>query len=1309
MSQALLEKTYRVGGKLIQFGAGRDGGREATWTQPINHSQYVSPTTENNAVPKQWVFQAKYHDIGTRGWDAARRAVESDLDSELDKIINTYKIPCHKYVMITNVPLTGVHRLGSRDRIERVVEKWKEDVPEIEVWDATDLSSLLDANESVRKAYLDDLITGDVLAAVLRQVETKVSLKREHVVSYLRSLLQSEREAKAEEAGDDSGLPLEDIFIDLDVSLRRSSGKSSAKSRRAPRLHESYRVRDSKRVPASTALLHSDATYILLKGGPGVGKSTLTQFLTLYHAARLIKSDVSKRLEQKLSCNDGPSCTDASTPLRFPFRVELRRYAAWIAKRDSQPPHLSHYLSECMGRAIASDVSAEDIYEIASTNPTLLILDGLDEVPSAHLREIIFTELRKFVGRCDLESARTQIIVSTRPQGYRGEVDGFDPVEWHVEELSRINFDLYCERWLNARLPSSHDERDDAKSRIHSGMLSPAVQQLAKSLLQATVMLTIAKKKLAIPHARHELYESYVKVVFSREEGKETVRQHGRQLHRLHELVGYRLMEQLGSQRAGGPLPEADFHRCVYEIIKDYSSHDLGEQSIGIVVDSITRLATDRLCLLAGTGDEQKDVDFVIQPFREYFAAAYLAKHEEASPDRVYEALSKRSSIWLNVLQFYCAFKSGAEQRAWVLDADGRGVNPEAWADISRMALAQRTLFHVMPEFMEMKNHQTRQMLEIVFAKATRWIWFEREGFRNALLAVVEGDPFAELTDVLFPLSSSDSQNLSAELMLLCACAGPLDQEKILGILEGLLLEGTKETREVVLQTAVEFDIPIDISNVSSAEVLEVIGRTTVQIHSPGMHDSEPRLQALFSDELMLALSFGVRWMGRALPDWVADIYLHLGPQTVPSEDLTLHFVLHPRASVRPELVGESLARLRAIHSPLSTYLASLVDLAQEASEESASKAREARASIEGMDMFWYFAPEYQVFVSELGTDRSLRDPRFADSIAGLSLSDGSWMTLFVAKTAWKRLEQVCGVNRLRQLRRCWPTEGDNAALSSQILSDLRSPPSASISFRVCLDCLSAILDVVEEHGSEVIGDLVPALIDLKILEPRGEERMEAVALARHPAFLRLPARWSSLLLKFLAPFDSVETKQLLALWKCTDHKFSGLGCFVPSEERLYSLLNTASADAITLAACMLTEHGPRGAVATSLRISVVRKLCGLIGSAADRELPFLLRLLRYQKVCCAEELVVWSDARTWRNSHRRGWWWREDIAHRISEFGVLSVEGEVEAAMTHLGRIVIERGRFPREFASAALESLWHLEELSLQPVAEVDWLLVD
>src|SRR5690349_15962487 len=121
MVQSLLEAKFRLtGGNLIQFGDGMDGAREATWTQSPNNLGYSRPLGETHDVPKEWVFQAKYHDVGQRGWAAAREAVVSDLGKELDKIVNKYHVPCHAYVLATNVPFTGARNIGTRDRVTKI-------------------------------------------------------------------------------------------------------------------------------------------------------------------------------------------------------------------------------------------------------------------------------------------------------------------------------------------------------------------------------------------------------------------------------------------------------------------------------------------------------------------------------------------------------------------------------------------------------------------------------------------------------------------------------------------------------------------------------------------------------------------------------------------------------------------------------------------------------------------------------------------------------------------------------------------------------------------------------------------------------------------------------------------------------------------------------------------------------------------------------------------------------------------------------------------------------------------------------------
>jgi hypothetical protein len=72
MVQALLETNRRGFGTLTQFGAGPDGAREATWLQPSEHPTFVPPRGQPASVSNS-VFQAKFHNIGLRGWKGRER------------------------------------------------------------------------------------------------------------------------------------------------------------------------------------------------------------------------------------------------------------------------------------------------------------------------------------------------------------------------------------------------------------------------------------------------------------------------------------------------------------------------------------------------------------------------------------------------------------------------------------------------------------------------------------------------------------------------------------------------------------------------------------------------------------------------------------------------------------------------------------------------------------------------------------------------------------------------------------------------------------------------------------------------------------------------------------------------------------------------------------------------------------------------------------------------------------------------------------------------------------------------------------
>ena len=125
--------------------------------------------------------------------------------------------------MITNVPLSGARLIGTRDKVTRIAEDWKSKIPDIEVWDAADLSRMLDNNPNVRTTYNDLILPGDILAALRNQIQSQTNRVDSAFRGYLLHVIDNESKARAEEAGDDNPLPLSKVFVDQTLTLDKKS------------------------------------------------------------------------------------------------------------------------------------------------------------------------------------------------------------------------------------------------------------------------------------------------------------------------------------------------------------------------------------------------------------------------------------------------------------------------------------------------------------------------------------------------------------------------------------------------------------------------------------------------------------------------------------------------------------------------------------------------------------------------------------------------------------------------------------------------------------------------------------------------------------------------------------------------------------------------------------------------------------------------------------------------------------------------------------------------------------------------------
>lgn len=156
---------------------------------------------------------------------------------------------------------------------------------------------------------------------------------------------------------------------------------------------------------------------VVLEGAPGQGKSTLAQYVCQMHRARYLrKQDVLGRVAK----------TYRQTAFRVPIKVDLRDYAAFLegnspfasASSPSEPRTLDVFLAQLIGyNSGGIEFTAHDVLSLLKNAPTLLFLDGLDEVADISAREALVASIGDALARWGEFDADLQVVVTSRPSG----------------------------------------------------------------------------------------------------------------------------------------------------------------------------------------------------------------------------------------------------------------------------------------------------------------------------------------------------------------------------------------------------------------------------------------------------------------------------------------------------------------------------------------------------------------------------------------------------------------------------------------------------------------------------------------------------------------------------------------------------------------------------------------------------------------------------------------------------------------------------------------------------------------------------
>lgn len=687
------------------FGAGKDGGREATFEGKIkiNAEQVWDGYT---------VVQAKFQEFPGKSGENAAWLIQQ-IDAELEKFEDkTRALRCPDYyVMVSNGRLSAAAAdstgkgEGGIDKVERHLRTrcTKLGMRGFALWHADTINSLLDTEPKFRAGFEFWITPGDVFSAALLNVQDKNV--ENYLPTYLRSNFRKSRDVKTKDAGQTTGkkIYLDDIFIDLPVDnyslfsedfdflleaetvVDTSSEDGGREVAGSPDAHphdddEGDDVYDEEEPPLTIARTivercsdkfsrsePSESYYcqkqrkncVVIMGGPGQGKSTLSQFIAQIYRARLLKempgnaNDLKEFITHVLdrAAQEG---VPLKGPARFPIAIDLPVFADALSKITEAGGNLSllAYITSIMSNSEGA-LSVSAVRRWLGLVPTVFILDGLDEVPHSSNRSQVIDAISDLIDALNEANADHFTIVTSRPQGYQNELSSKVWAHWEMALLTKEDALRYG-RQLSAVLVPDDVRRQEIDENLLAASREQATAPLMTSPLQVSLLFALVETRNNIPKDRWTLFYRYYEILRDREiakggESGNLIGKYKGEIDRLHYETGYLL--HLRGEASGGANPfltESEFAQIVQAQLQK-SGYD--EESAGLK-SKIVSLATTRLVFLRCRTDGE--IAFDVRSLQEFMAAARIM----ASPEsHIRSRLGEIAGMahWLHVFKIACS------------------------------------------------------------------------------------------------------------------------------------------------------------------------------------------------------------------------------------------------------------------------------------------------------------------------------------------------------------------------------------------------------------------------------------------------------------------------------------------------------------------------------------------------------------------------------------------------------------------------------------------------------------------------------
>lgn len=619
-----------LGNGVTGFTAGPDGGRDGYLRGKASY-----PTTEEN-WSGIWFIQSKFHK------PHLSKDPQKWLIEQVKKEIEEFELGMrttkpNNWIIATNIEPSGVLKTGAYDKIVELVNDLSPEI-NVDIWGGRKIIDFLHSQPHVVETYGHFLTPGHVITELYKKLRTdknKINSLIEHLIT---NQFQELSYTKLEQAGsiNDNRPKIYELFRDLPIQLNDSDNNlykvmdslvSSASNVQTSSLWEKFG--DGWQVWAKNP---KRARVILLKGGPGQGKSTAGQYFSQIQRAAFILSPDGPKVSPQIRVVANELKVKAieqgfwPTIPRVPLFIELKDFANWyINKREFEPRNIISYVCDKIKIKTGQDFSADDIHEALKLSSWFVNFDGLDEVPN-DVKDNVSNEIIEFtdtlIPRLD---ADVLILCTTRPQGYSGQFDGLFSSNVTLLPLP-ANIALECASAV-VQFNRDLDESQLSINILKSAMESEQVRELMTTPLQAHIMAVVVRDGGRPPEKRWELFNNFYSVMKKRESLKNfpdlrisaLLREQDQLLKAIHDRLGVSLHAKAEiSSGAEATLNKNEFSKLARQTVLMQFDSDIDEQ-----VDVLMEATTERL-VFVNTPETSDSVRFDIRQLQEFFAAEFI-------------------------------------------------------------------------------------------------------------------------------------------------------------------------------------------------------------------------------------------------------------------------------------------------------------------------------------------------------------------------------------------------------------------------------------------------------------------------------------------------------------------------------------------------------------------------------------------------------------------------------------------------------------------------------------------------------------